>query len=73
MIVQPGADFNQSPDYPQVATVRCQNCGDSFSRSMQTVVKMLEIDGFIACSEPCRVQVSQELFELLLVWGGAIC
>ena len=73
MIVQPGADFNALPDYPQTATVRCHNCGESITRSMQTITKMLEIDGYATCSAPCRDQVDQELVELLIMRGGAIC
>ena len=73
MIVQPGADFNQTPDYPQTATVHCFNCGQTVVRSMQTIVKMLEVDGVVTCSAPCRDQVEDEWYTLLIQSGGAIC
>jgi hypothetical protein len=72
MVTLPGSDFNQVPDYEQYATVRCHNCGESVTRSMDKIVKELEREGFCTCSEFCRRTVSQETFELLLWWGGAI-
>ncbi len=72
MVTLPGSDFNQSPDYEQYATVRCHYCDASMTRTMSVLVKMLEVDHFVACSESCRRGVEQETFELLLFWGGAI-
>jgi hypothetical protein len=37
---------------------------------MQTIVKMLEIDGFVSCCNSCRKEVEQEKFEVLLAFGG---
>jgi hypothetical protein len=59
--------------FQQYATLRCHNCGESITRSMSTWVKVLENEGYATCSEPCRKQVDQELIELLILHGGAIC
>jgi hypothetical protein len=64
------SDLGQLPDYDQYATVSCLNCGDSVTRTMQTIVKMLEIDGFVSCCNSCRKEVEQEKFEVLLAFGG---
>lgn len=71
MVVLP-SDLGQLPDYEQYATVHCFNCGESVTRTMQTISKMLEVDHFVTCSNPCREQVEQELFESMILWGGAI-
>ena len=64
---------NQWNFEPQYATVRCHNCGESITRPMSTIVKMLEIEGYATCSEPCRRQVDQEIVELLILHGGVVC
>jgi hypothetical protein len=72
MLIENGESSN-SWNYEQYATIRCHNCGDSLTRPMKTIVKMLELEGYATCSEPCRKQVDQELIELLILHGGAIC
>jgi hypothetical protein len=69
MLVLP-SDLGQLPDYDQYATVHCYNCGEPVTRTMNTMAKMLSHDGYCACSEPCRKQVEQETFEVLLAFGG---
>jgi hypothetical protein len=58
--------------HEQYATVRCQGCGESMTRTMKVIVKMLEVDGFQSCSNPCREQVEQEWFEVLMYFSGSI-
>jgi hypothetical protein len=72
MVTLPGSDFNRTPDYEQYATVRCHYCDNSMTRTMKVIVKMLEVDGYPACSKYCRDGTEQEMFEFLILFGGAI-
>lgn len=58
--------------FDQYATVSCYNCGESMTRSMKVIVRMLEVDKYCACSSSCRKAVEQELFEALIYFGGVI-
>jgi hypothetical protein len=58
--------------YAQYATVPCHGCGEPVVRTMKTIIKMLEVDNFVACSNTCREAVDQEWFEVLMLTGGAI-